>query len=121
MSCFVPRLRTAHYLLLLLGIKVLRRIEHLETDNRDCPKQEVLISDCGVLGERQDDGLTTPDGRPADIYPDFPQDYEGPKTIENLVNIAKILKDSGNEVFREADFLPALEFYDKVVFKIIMS
>ena len=97
---------------------MLRKIEYLETDSRDCPKREVLISDCGVLDEGDEIGII-PNGedRLIDLYPDYPQDYQGPKTIENLVNIGKIFKDSGNEVFRKMEFSSALEFYDKVAFQ----
>ncbi|KAI8896980.1 cyclophilin-like domain-containing protein [Globomyces pollinis-pini] len=58
----------------LKGMNVVRTIEHLEKDSNDCPKQKVIITDCGVLNENEDDGIKIPtDG---DIYPNYLEDHE---------------------------------------------
>jgi peptidyl-prolyl isomerase D len=85
----------------------------LETDSNDCPKSKVTILNCGALAEGEDDGV--PVDPHSDIYPDYPEDYEGDKSAEHIVTIARALRTLGNEAFKKMEYRIAYETYDKVL------
>lgn len=49
-----------------------------------------------------------------DAYEEYPEDYEGPKEDNDLVQIATHLKAIGNDYFKKGDYTNASAKYDKV-------
>jgi hypothetical protein len=49
------------------------------------------------------------------MYPDYPEDFEGDKTTNTIVDIVKKLKELGNDaLLKERNFEAAGDIYDKV-------
>ncbi|KAI7883353.1 peptidyl-prolyl cis-trans isomerase D [Lichtheimia hyalospora FSU 10163] len=96
----------------LKGKGIVRQIENQETTS-DRPNQDVVIADCGEIPEGADDGVPAPtDG---DAYEEYPEDYEGPKEDNDLVQIATQLKAIGNDYFKKGDYNNASAKYDKAI------
>lgn len=51
---------------------------------------------------------------PQDPYEDYPDLWDEEKTPEILLDIARKLKDLGNEAFKAKDYARAVEKYQKV-------
>ncbi|KAJ7532441.1 hypothetical protein O6H91_13G003500 [Diphasiastrum complanatum] len=99
----------------LKGMGVVRSIEHTQTDEKDLPKTEVLVADCGELQEGEDDGVLGfwNDG---DSYPDWPADLvEQPAEVDWWISAVEAAKSLGNHCFKKGDYKMALRKYRKAM------
>lgn len=93
----------------LKGKGVVRFIENQKTGSDDRPVQSVVITDCGLLDESQENSAT----EEGDPYEDFPEDYDGDKSGEAMFKIASELKTLGNKYFKDSALDKGLEKYSK--------
>jgi len=93
---------------------VARQIENNPTSNGDIPVQPVVIADCGVLSP--DDPSLSQKQSDGDVYEDYPDDEDrelgNPETV---LQIAKVIREVGNDLFKKGDFNGALQKYKKSV------
>lgn len=72
--------------------------------------QPVVIADCGVLSP--DDPSLSQKQSDGDVYEDYPDDEDrelgNPETV---LQIAKVIREVGNELFKKGDFNGALQKY----------
>jgi len=54
-------------------------------------------------------------GADGDKYEDWPDDYENPKEVQDLINIATDLKAIGNEYFKKGEYHAAVKKYAKAI------
>lgn len=104
---FITTTRTSHldgkhvvFGKVVKGMGVVRSIEHVTTDENDCPTAEVIIADCGEIPEGADDGISDffKDG---DIYTDWPADLDdNPDELSWWVTAVESIKTLGNEHFK---------------------
>ncbi|KAJ0254451.1 Peptidyl-prolyl cis-trans isomerase CYP40 [Hirschfeldia incana] len=97
------------------GMGVVRSIEHVSTEENSCPSQDVVIHDCGVIPEGEDDGICNffKDG---DVFPDWPVDLnESPVELSWWMETVDSVKASGNEHFKKQDYKMALRKYRKAL------
>ncbi|KAI9023709.1 peptidyl-prolyl cis-trans isomerase D [Phycomyces nitens] len=96
----------------LKGKGLVREMENLESKN-DKPLQDVIIEDCGEIPEGADDGVPVP--KDGDKFEEFPDDYEGPKELIDLIEIAGTLKNIGNDYFKKGEYALAMKKYQKAI------
>lgn len=89
------------------GMRVVRDIENQKTVS-DKPEKDCVIEDCGEWTPEMGFGGDNTDG-----VPDWPEDYEGNKEPENLLEIAKSIKAKGNDLFKAGDYTNAIKKYKK--------
>ncbi|CAG7900935.1 unnamed protein product [Brassica rapa] len=97
------------------GMGVVRSIEHVSTEENACPSLDVVIHDCGVIPEGEDDGICNffKDG---DVFPDWPVDLnESPLELSWWMETVDSVKASGNEHFKKQDYKMALRKYRKAL------
>lgn len=86
-------------------------MENNPTATGDVPVQPVVIADCGVLSA-DDPSLTRKESSDGDMYEDYPDDEDqelgNPETV---LQIAKVVREVGNDLFRKGDFNGALQKY----------
>ncbi|KAI5661050.1 hypothetical protein M9H77_20373 [Catharanthus roseus] len=119
---FITTTRTSHldgkhvvFGKVVKGMGVVRSIEHVTTDENDCPTAEVIIADCGEIPEGADDGISDffKDG---DIYTDWPADLDdNPDELSWWVTAVESIKTLGNEHFKKQDYKMALRKYRKAL------
>lgn len=89
---------------------IARQIENNPTSNGDVPVQPVVIADCGVLSP--DDPSLSQKQSDGDVYEDYPDDEDrelgNPETV---LQMAKVIREVGNELFKKGDFNGALQKY----------
>jgi len=97
------------------GKSVVRQIENNPTATGDVPVQPVVIADCGALSA-DDPSLTRKESSDGDIYEDYPDDEDqelgNPETV---LQIAKVVREVGNTLFKKGDFNGALQKYQKSI------
>ncbi|KAF8718460.1 hypothetical protein AX14_011814 [Amanita brunnescens Koide BX004] len=97
------------------GKSVVRQMENNPTATGDVPVQPVVIADCGVLSA-DDPSLTRKESSDGDMYEDYPDDEDqelgNPETV---LQIAKVVREVGNDLFRKGDFNGALQKYQKSI------
>lgn len=94
------------------GKSIVRAIEAVNTAGEN-PVKTIKIADCGELKEGEDDGiLQLEDG---DVYEDWPDDQEGPLETKDLLEIAKKLKDIGNDYYKKSQYDIAIRKYSKAI------
>lgn len=87
------------------GMGVVRAMEHVDTQDGDCPTRDVIIMDCGEIPEGADDG-TSNFFKDGDIYPDWPTDLNTkPEEISWWMQAVDSIKSFGNEQFKVTDDL----------------
>lgn len=90
---------------------IVRQIENNPTATGDVPVQPVVIADCGALSA-DDPSLTRKESSDGDIYEDYPDDEDqelgNPETV---LQIAKVVREVGNALFKKGDFNGALQKY----------
>ncbi|ORE05064.1 peptidyl-prolyl cis-trans isomerase D [Rhizopus microsporus var. microsporus] len=96
----------------LKGKGVVRTLENLETVS-DKPVKDAVIVNCGELAEGEDDGI--PENADGDNYEEYPDDYEGSKEPNDVLEIASKLKDIGNTYFKKGDHENASKKYIKAI------
>ncbi|KAF9045407.1 peptidyl-prolyl cis-trans isomerase [Panaeolus papilionaceus] len=99
------------------GKSVVRQIENYPTSSGDVPNAPVVIADCGILSP--DDPSVTQDAVQADSadpYEDYPidedRDTENP---EVALQIAKVVREVGNRLYKEGKVDEALQKYRKSI------
>jgi len=97
------------------GMGVARSIEHVTTDDGDCPTADVVIVDCGEIPEGVDDG-TSNFFKDGDTYPDWPADLDdSPNELSWWMNAVDSVKSFGNEHYKKQDYKMALKKYRKAL------
>lgn len=104
---FITTTRTSHldgkhvlFGRVIKGMGVVRSMEHIGTENGDCPAADVVIADCGELPEGADYG-TTDFFKDGDTFPDWPADLdESPKDLSWWMNAVDSIKTFGNENYK---------------------
>ncbi|KAJ4828371.1 Peptidyl-prolyl cis-trans isomerase cyp40 [Turnera subulata] len=119
---FITTARTSHldgkhvvFGRVIKGMGVVRSIEHVTTEEGDCPTQDVVIADCGEIPEGEDDGVSNffKDG---DTYPDWPTDLDvKPDEIAWWMKATDSIKALGNEQYKKQDYKMALRKYRKAL------
>lgn len=99
---------------LLKGKSIIRALENTPTETGDRPKAACVITDCGELKEGEPDGVDVDDGT-GDKWPEYPDDFEGPKEAEDLLPIIEELKSIGNAAFKKGDINLAAKKYTKAI------
>lgn len=104
---FITTTRTSHldgkhvvFGRVIKGMGVVRSIEHVPTDDSDCPISDVIIAECGQIPEGEDYGITNffKDG---DTYPDWPVDLdESPGDLSWWMSAVDSVKAFGNENYK---------------------
>lgn len=101
----------------LKGMNVVRNLEHVEK-NKETPKKECRISDCGELQPGQDDGCIVDDGT-GDKYADWPIDsdidFKSKESIDKVLTICADVKEIGNRLYKEKNFVKAKSKYNKAL------
>ncbi|XP_010530878.1 PREDICTED: peptidyl-prolyl cis-trans isomerase CYP40 isoform X2 [Tarenaya hassleriana] len=119
---FITTTRTSHldgkhvvFGRVIKGMGVVRAMEHVITDERDCPAQDVVIQDCGEIPEGADDGISN-FFNDSDMYPDWPADlHECPAELSWWMEAVDSVKARGNEHFKKQDYKMALRKYRKAL------
>ncbi|CAG8538267.1 11399_t:CDS:2 [Cetraspora pellucida] len=93
------------------GKSVVRAIEAVNTAG-ETPVKTITIADCGELKEGEDDGI--PQLTDGDVYEDWPED-QGSLEQNELIQIAKKVKDIGNDYFKKAEYEIATKKYSKAI------
>jgi len=98
------------------GMDIVREIEETKTDEGDAPLKRVEVVNCGEL--KPGYPLVHDDGS-GDKYPNSPEeldlDFELNKNLDQVLDIAKEIKDIGNTFFKEKEFAKALKKYKKAL------
>jgi peptidyl-prolyl isomerase D len=95
------------------GMGLIRKIESMKTTS-DRPDVPIVISDCGVLEDGQDDGVPTVVSEDGDKYPDFVEE-SGLVKHDDLIKAAGEIRKLGNDYFVKKDFAIGLEKYEKAL------
>ncbi|WAR00616.1 PPID-like protein, partial [Mya arenaria] len=109
-----PHLDNKHVVFgkVLKGWNVVRALEYMEKEEEK-PIKECRIADCGELAEGEDDGCVENDGT-GDKYADWPIDAKIDFSQESsVVAIVTEVKEIGNKLYKEKDFLKAISKYEK--------
>lgn len=119
---FITTSRTAHldgkhvvFGKVLKGMGVVRSMEHTPSGDGDRPAVDIVVAECGVIPEGEDDGVINffKDG---DMYPDWPSDLvEKPKEVTWWIEVVESAKNFGNVNFKKQDFKMALRKYRKAL------
>jgi peptidyl-prolyl isomerase D len=96
----------------LKGKSIVKMIENIQTSD-DKPVKTVKISNCGELKEGEDDGIPKVDD--GDIYEDWLDDYTGSKEPNDLLEIAKKIKEIGNTYYKKSENENANRKYSKAI------
>ncbi|KAM1091177.1 hypothetical protein ACFX2J_018497 [Malus domestica] len=119
---FITTTRTSHldgkhvaFGKVIKGMGVVRSVEHLNMKDGDMHIEEVVISDCGQLPERADEGVCN-FFKDCDVYPDWPVDLDTkPDDISWWVTAVGAIKAIGNQQFKKQDYKMALRKYRKAL------
>ncbi|KAH8592752.1 peptidyl-prolyl cis-trans isomerase D [Bisporella sp. PMI_857] len=98
----------------LNGKSIVRKIENLPTQSSDKPQKDVTITACGELtGNEADAAAQTGPDEYGDKYEEFPEDVEGSLKLDEILKIAKDLKEYGNAAFKKGDLSVGIDKYQK--------
>jgi len=98
------------------GKSIVRQIENFPTASGDVPTAPIVITDCGVLSPEELAQFDGSGNDTADPYEDHPvdddRDTENP---EVALQIAKEVREYGNQLFKEGKAEEALQKYQKSI------
>ncbi|GAC95138.1 peptidyl-prolyl cis-trans isomerase [Pseudozyma hubeiensis SY62] len=98
------------------GKNVVRRVEGVETDSGDRPKEDVKIVACGELSEEEvEKGCGIEADSTGDVYEEFPEDQDASLEgdVAKTYEIGNALKAIANAEFAKGNFAVAMEKYLK--------
>ncbi|XP_050297610.1 peptidyl-prolyl cis-trans isomerase D [Anthonomus grandis grandis] len=95
------------------GLDIIKDMSEIPRVN-DIPQEEILITDCGVLKPNEPWNYEENDGS-ADVYPPWPNDWEGTLNKEVVNEVINNINESGNTYFYEGKYLDAERKYKKVL------
>ncbi|KAF8816328.1 hypothetical protein BYT27DRAFT_7184179 [Phlegmacium glaucopus] len=98
------------------GKSIVRQIENFPTASGDVPTSPIIIADCGVLSPEELAEFDSTKGFKSDPYEDYPVDED--KDTENpevALQIAKDVREYGNQLFKEGKAEDALQKYQKSI------
>eukprot|EP01061_Rhynchopus_euleeides_P003422 TRINITY_DN1266_c0_g3_i1.p1 TRINITY_DN1266_c0_g3~~TRINITY_DN1266_c0_g3_i1.p1 ORF type:complete len:355 (+),score=178.64 TRINITY_DN1266_c0_g3_i1:166-1230(+) len=94
------------------GMNTVRRVENTPTKQYDEPEADVVIADCGVIADGEDDGVPVD---AADSHEDYPQDATPVLSDSDKLKAADEIKALGNGFFKEKEFASAVQKYQKAL------
>ncbi|KAF8909684.1 cyclophilin-like domain-containing protein [Gymnopilus junonius] len=98
------------------GKSIVRQIENYPTSSGDVPTSPIVIADCGELSPDDPSLKESSEAQSGDPYEDYPvdedQDTENP---EVALQIAKVVREVGNKLFKEGKVEEALQKYQKSI------
>lgn len=97
----------------LRGLGIIGEMEQ-NTSDEGKPEEDIYIADCGEISPGEDWCYKDKDG--ADIWPPFPQDWEGKfdkHKPNEIVSMLTVIRNAGNEFFSSEQFYEARRKYRK--------
>lgn len=92
--------------------KTVRQIENFPTASGDVPTSPIIIADCGVLSPDDPSLKEVPEAQAGDPYEDYPVDEDrDTENPEIALEIAKVVREVGNRLFKEGRTEEALQKY----------
>ena len=89
-----------------------RQIENFPTTSGDVPTAPIVITDCGVLSSEELAQLSAVKSDKVDPYEDYPTDEDSnTEKPEVALQIAKDVREYGNQLFKEGKTEEALQKY----------
>ena len=89
-----------------------RQIENFPTSSGDVPSAPIVIADCGVLSPEELAKLGAAKKDKVDPYEDYPVDEDSDtEKPEVALQIAKEVREYGNQLFKEGKTEEALQKY----------
>ena len=96
----------------LCSLLPVRQIENFPTTSGDVPTAPIVISDCGVLSLEELAQLSAAKSDKVDPYEDYPMDQDSnTEKPEVALQIAKDVREYGNQLFKEGKAEEALQKY----------
>ena len=109
-----PHLNGKHVVFgkIVKGMNTVRRVENTPTKQYDEPEVDVVIADCGVIAEGEEDGVKVDE---ADAFEDYPQDASPVLSDAEKLKAAEAIKGLGNGFFKDKEFANAVVKYLKAL------
>jgi len=103
----------------LAGMNVVRQLENIEKEEEK-PKRTCVIRDCGELDPTLPlENIVVVDDGTGDKYADFPGDagldFGAKDSYQQIINICKEIREIGNKLYKDKDFIKAKNKYDKAL------
>lgn len=95
------------------GLDVVQEMSDIAREN-DIPQEEILVSDCGELKPGEPWRLEENDGT-ADVYPPYPNDWDGSADEHFLTRVVRDINDSGHIFYHKQNYQDAERKYKKVL------
>jgi peptidyl-prolyl isomerase D len=97
---------------LLTSFLPVRQIENFPTTSGDVPTAPIVIADCGVLSPEDLAQFSATKSDKVDPYEDYPTDEDrNTEKPEVALQIAKDVREYGNQLFKEGKTEEALQKY----------
>lgn len=95
------------------GLGVVHQLENVSTGANDKPNELCIIENCGEYQPGENFDICEKD-ETEDVYPPFPDDADLNFTqVDNILQVAEKIKQSGNFYFRREDYINANMKYKK--------
>lgn len=99
----------------LKGLSIVGEMENFANDDGETSKP-IIIEDCGEVKESENWNYCDDDGT-LDVLPPFPADwskFECKFSTNEMLDVLKIIKESGNYFYRSGDFVKSARKYKKL-------